>query len=517
VPGDAVQCTADRYYDVGDIPPEVVALKPVLGPDFGNGIPLLHDNLFFASLKTDYRPTNSISLTSVTGFYRESYYMYDDFMGVEQAVLDSSQTTLYNQFTEEVRATTSFDSPINFMFGAFFGRTWIHAPVNVTFAPPLVPEVTLIDSADYRHQTNSYSVFGQAIYDFAPGWEFTAGARWTHDWKSQNGSLRGPSSFSGCTTVLSDCPILPLTFAVNEVDFYNLSPEFTLTYKPSDDLTLYATMRDGFESGGFNQNSFLATGSDNSFKPETARGGEIGAKGLALDHQLEFHTGAYYYKYNSLQLSSYDSSSGSFKIQNAGKATIYGVEISGLYAPADIPGLSLRGAVNYNHARYDEFPATCYPGQTIALGCNEVLVGGVYQAQSLAGQPLVRSMDWSSNVGATYETTIMEGLGLSATMEGNYTGPYYAMLEEAPKSYQEGVWKINANLTLSGDNDNWELSLIGTNLTNELTYALVQGTPLTGFGQGTDGPAQLSDLSAVLGDPRTVMLRITLRNGLIFH
>jgi outer membrane receptor protein involved in Fe transport len=276
-------------------------------------------------------------------------------------------------------------------------------------------------------------------------------------------------------------------------------------------MTLYATYRHGFQSGGFNQTAFNVAGSDNSYNPMKVRGGEVGAKGIVFGRQLQFASAAYYYKYKGLQLSSYDSASGSFKIQNAGRATIYGLELSGTYVPEPVPGLSIRGALNYNHGRYDEFPATCYPGQTIEQGCNLLPVDGVFQAQNLKGRPLVRAMDWSGTIGTTYEREISTKLKFSASADALYTGPYYAMLEEAPASRQSKFWKLNASVALRAADDSWEVAVIGTNLTNELNYTIVQGTPLTGSGQGTNGPARLSDLSAVLGDPRSVMIRLTLR------
>jgi iron complex outermembrane recepter protein len=506
-PGNNYECSAGQNYVVGNLPPAMVALQPEFGPHF-SAAPFMTTQLLLTSLTANYHPVHDITITSVTGYFRNTSLFSDNFSeGGDGADIASVQNTDYRQFSQELRATSSFQDPLNFMVGGFFSHIDIIAPVVVAFGPPISDPPIIGDDAAYRDTKDNYSLFGQAIYDFDQEWELTAGARWTHNYNSQAGSMRGPSAESGFTTV-------PLTFKYEELEFNNLSPEVTLSYKPTSDLTLYGTYRQGYEAGGFNETAYNVVGSDDSFKPETVQGGEVGAKGVGLDHQLQFTSAAYYYSYKALQLSSYDSAYNEFTIQNAGAATIYGLELSGVYAPNMWDGLSFRGSGNYNHARYDVFPATCYPGQTISEGCNVDPVGGQYQAQSLAGKQLLFAPTWTGDIGTTYETPFMESLHFSGSVDATYSSGYYAMLEEAPGSYQSAFWKLNANVTVSGDDDNWEVSLIGTNLTNQLTYSIVQGSSATGSASGY-ATGQLSDLAGQIQPWRSVMLRVTLRDGLL--
>lgn len=51
---------------------------------------------------------------------------------------------------------------------------------------------------------------------------------------------------------------------------------------------------------------------------------------------------------------------------NAGAVRTKGLEFEAQYAPYVVPGLTVRGTLYYNHARYENFIAPCYAGQTVA-------------------------------------------------------------------------------------------------------------------------------------------------------
>src|SRR6185436_182645 len=161
--------------------------------------------------------------------------------------------------------------------------------------------------------------------------------------------------------------------------FNNVSPEATLSFRPSRNLTLYAGYRRGFTSGGYNLvplafNPFAVN--DNGFRQSTVRGGEFGAKGSIAQGQIQFDLAVYQYKYKDLQLSTFDSATAAISLRNAGRSRVRGVEVSANVRPDQIEGLSLRSSVAYNDARYTLFDdAGCYTGQTVAQGCSGNITG----------------------------------------------------------------------------------------------------------------------------------------------
>src|SRR5260370_1936915 len=91
-------------------------------------------------------------------------------------------------------------------------------------------------------------------------------------------------------------------------------------------------------------------------------------------------------------------------ISNAASSTIAGAESDVVYQPPALTGVSVDGAFGYNHARFDRFIGACYPGQSIALGCNLAFnpATGRYNAQNLTGRQMILAPTWSGNFGARY-------------------------------------------------------------------------------------------------------------------
>jgi iron complex outermembrane receptor protein len=495
-------CRVGRYYSYGAISPEVAALDP----HFGDGMPYLSSAQTLGSLTANYRPAKELTVTSVTGYFKDAEDESENFCRSVIACLPAFSYYSISQWTEELRARTSFDGPVNFLFGGFYQNMNMDVQEGIVFGVPIAPIPVLIEHWYSKEVTHSYSGFGQVIYDFAPLWELTGGARYTSE-SSSYALLRGPSGLNGFAA------LGPVPLAVPDVHFANVSPEATLNYRPTHDLTFYGAYRQGFVAGGYNAVSFQGPGANNSYRPETAKGGELGVKGRMFDGQVRFDADIYRYKYAQLQLSTFDPVTLSQPVINAGAATIEGIEASFVYAPIPLPQLSLRGSVAYNHNKYDDFLAQCYSGQTIVQGCNLNFAGGNYNSQNLGGAPLSHAPSWAAAAGASYEAPLNDHLMLTSSVDANYSSAFYGEVEEGPRSLQGQFWKLNMSITLHSDRG-WEVALIGKNLTNRLTFTETYETNLTGQGYGKPGPILPSDMDAMLSPPRTLMLQFTLTNAL---
>ena len=187
--------------------------------------------------------------------------------------------------------------------------------------------------------------------------------------------------------------IVPTPVAEPSLHYDNTSPEVTLTYRPTDDLTLYGAYKQGFKSGSFSTATPPTVGENNSFGPEKVRGGEFGLKSRMLDRQLSLNVVPYFYRYEGLQVGVISPPQNGVPIiqtLNAATAHIYGVDLDGAFRPASLDGLQLNGNAEFNHARYLDFTnAPCWGGQTIALGCNQSLLPGPRGPRGLYGaEPL---------------------------------------------------------------------------------------------------------------------------------
>ena len=199
---------------------------------------------------------------------------------------------------------------------------------------------------------------------------------------------------------------------------------------------------------------------------------------------------------------------------NAGKSYLRGFELDANWR-LPVEGLTVRGALAYNQARYTVFSFGCYDGQSIAQGCNQVLNPGTgrYTLQDLAGQHIVRSPDWGGNLGLSYDATVGNyKLGLSA--DGNYTGWYFTNTLNAPAARQNAYWLWDASLRLGAANDKWEVALIGRNLGNKAYVPRTAQVSGTGGLAGTATANAQDAIMGVAGRGREIMVRLSLRPNL---
>lgn len=484
-----------------------------------NGVLFEDSEQSFGTLDLNFQLSDGLALTSVTGYYSNDLDML--FAGSTSGNIIAGAAEIpfeSRQFTQELRLTSNMDSQVNFMLGSFYQegeqRNEVRFVGNAQLAlPPVLQHVV------YDIDIRSTSLFGQAMWDITPELELAAGARWTDEEREQVQTNLNPAQG----------PIGPVPRPDPEIGASNVSPEVTLTYKPSDDLTAFAAYRTGFKSGSFNTSTFTPPNRRNSFDDEEASGGEVGIKTRMLDGRLTFNGAAYYYEYDKMQVGAHeteDVGGGNFVIIlrtiNAATSTVKGVEFDLSYAPAALEGLNLTAAVNYNRARYDSFPnAPCSNGQTISEGCDQVFnpATGRFTSQDLSGRRLVKAPEWSGFVGFDHQIPVGSDMLLAFGAGANYTSKYSTTLVDRPGFEQDAFVKVDANIALTGQDDRWELALIGSNLGNELTSGFcansnVQNGTIFGgqiAGAETGGPAGDDEAACFVERGREVWGRFTWR------
>jgi outer membrane receptor protein involved in Fe transport len=265
-------------------------------------------------------------------------------------------------------------------------------------------------------------------------------------------------------------------------------------------------------------------GEDNSFGDEKIQGAEFGVKTRLADRQVNLNLAGYYYKYKGLQTGVNLPTAGGlpiFRTVNAGAAEIYGVDFDASYRPRAVEGLELTAAVNWNHARFTNFEgAPCYGGQTIAEGCNDVLnpATGLFTSQDLTGTKLARAPAWQANLAANYELPVGTNK-VRFGLAGQYSSSYQSNLGRRRDFVQPEFVKLNANVAFVGDDERWEVALIGNNLTNVLRGGLCPnlnypgGSTFPGSVTGGErrGPAGSDEVLCAVDRGREVWLRLTLR------
>jgi iron complex outermembrane receptor protein len=473
----------------GTLPAQIAAHYP----GSNNGTPYSETVSILSSLTMNYHLTDSLLLTSVTGFFKTRDTGWDNFDYTDLTAASGENDEFNTSWTEEVRASSSFSGPVNFTAGVFYehdDRHFIQNGAIGYFGPDPATGQTNTFSSTQFFGGHTYSGFGELNWKILPRLELAGGARYTVEEKGGN---------TGSTFLNQAFPLINFIASpvgeriIGSFTEHNVSPQVTLSYHVAPDILLYGAYKTGFKSGGFSSPALIpfgATAQNQEFGQEKVHGGEVGFK---FSHVLGGLTGdvtVYDYQYTGLQLTAFEPPAAYFT-QNAGSATTKGIEVN--LSERVTRAFSVHGTVGYNHARYDKFDnSQCWDGQTAAEGC----VGGV---QNLSGAPLSRAPDWTALAGVSYDVPVANAWNVGVTVDGRYSDGYFTGVNNNPYGYQNQYEALDATVRLY--DSTWEFSLVGRNLTNTIYYLLSSDKPL-----GLRG-----DVDGTIGRPREVLLQATRR------
>jgi iron complex outermembrane receptor protein len=450
-PGE--ECKLDHQSSQGDLNPALHAIDARFPAD---GVPYSKVKQQLVSNEANWDVLEHLRLTSITGFYNVKFDAADQLSFGPVAVVNSVMSVHRNAFSQELRVTSSFDGPFNWIGGLFYEHSYDAENQQLVIGAP-VPRV-----GDVVIKGQTVSPFVSASYKLTDSLELSGGVRYSDEIKKQSNAM-----YPGL--------LRP------RISFTNWSPAGTISYKISHDINLFASYRTGFKSGGFQTDGntlprAISAGRhfDNSFGPETADGFEFGLKGLFADRRLRFNATVFDYTYKGLQLARFDATQLALILSNVGRATTKGVELDFHYE-APIEGLSFEGALAYNKAEYKDYMAGCYVGATPATGCDPVT-----NLRNLAGRPLARAPIWAGNIGAAYEGGLTSALRYRLDASMTYSGSFYTVVDLIPGGYQKSYETYDFGVALYPSNKRWEIAFIGRNLTDRLWATASGAVPLTG-------------------------------------
>lgn len=458
---------------------------------------------------------DNMTISSITNYnWNNNQFMCDcDFLsGGTWATEDAS----YDAFSQELRVLTDFDAPVNLMFGALYQKTkrkFFQAVMfsNIEDSTASAANRYVAYSKQSATDGETLSGYGQVTWEITPTLEATGGVRYIHEtkdsWFTQpyvNAALTGIFTPEGA-------PVNGTLYG--DQTFNDWSPDFTLSWKPTDDLMLFGAYRVAYKSGGYSNsaiNSALAPtpADDLIFEPEKGKGFEVGVKSNLLDNQVRANLTYYNFKYTNLQIDYFNAQNFAYVTYNAGSARTEGVELELEYAPYAVPGLNLRGTLNYGKAQYLDFIGPCYSGQSIAAGCTLTSTG--QPLQDLSGVRTAASPKWTATAGISYETDIASDMKLGTNIDMRYSSSYTGSGFGDPATTQEAYATLDAGIRFGASDDSWQLALIGKNLTDKFYFTGGGTAPLTGSGTGTNA-AVPGDAIAYAAFPRTVSLQATIR------
>lgn len=449
-------------------------------------------------LNMEYDVARQLTLTSITAENEVTAQEAGrDFEPTPEDYLVIAGRNVDHNFSQEVRLTSSYTGWLNFMAGAEYDQSLIDTGLVID-----IPGYTFLTDDTQQMTSKDHSFFGQLLLTPFEQWELSLGARYTLVHKFFT-SLAAANDFGAPTG--NQVPGLP--YDVTNISQGATTPEATLTYRPSADVTAFLSYKQGYKGPGFNANSsslnYLTPGDVSPFGGEKANGGEAGLKAALLDRHLALTASIYNYQYTGLQVAFVDNNTHSVVISPSANARVRGVELGAEYAPSQIQGLTFNAYANYNDSKYMSFPdAPCYGGQSLAAGCYTNAAGS--QVQDLQGHRLNNAPPWTGRFGFSYRRGVLDNYVGTWTANSNFSSAYYYTPDFDPNGIQKSYITFDTSLHFGAADGRWEVALIGRDLFNTV-FATVGQDDLT------VKPGVPADALGIAARPRQVLLQVTVR------
>ncbi|RBP53649.1 TonB-dependent receptor [Arenicella xantha] len=452
-------------------------------------------------------------------------YSYETFPTFTALTREEEEEEFLNQ---EIRLVSTGDGPLNWIVGGFYNKLETVA-TSAEFTPGFAAFAGF-DRADDLEYFSAQSakvveqaIFGEIGFDITDKWQITVGGRYyEYDIQLQSTvdfPLFDPEFVAVGLDTVGGREFDP---SLRQEDDGSLF-KFNTSYAVSEDVTLYATVSEGFRIGGGNGggecpaydpdaaqgNCNLAPGQqfgpgpddfaefdERAFGPDTTRNFELGAKTEWLDGALTVNGAIFHVEWNDPQLSSATVNASIPITINANGAESNGVELATDWRASE--RLRLRSSFSYTQSELTaDVPSLIRtitpPGFSSAFedGLDGDRLPGSPETQfSMFANytiPMAGSNELRLNAGYAWQSDVLSragGRGSSLTLD----------------SY--GI----ANLSAVYQSDTWSVSGYVDNVFDEFAETGVQSTRLSN--QIVLDTSVRSYLTQVL-PPRTVGVRFT--------
>lgn len=434
----------------------------------------ISDTLSFNSLST-YRDYETFSQREYDG---------TEYMIAENAGATETNTTLSQEFrlsseTDKLFWVLGTSYLEEEAFLDFFLRAFdVGIPLAGT---PFNGGEAFTERSTTSVDTESFAIFGDANYKLNDDMSITFGARYSKDDKTSrylNGfHPDGIDIFGGLGLVypaiaqfVDENGVSDPSAALATDSWTDFSPRVVFDYK-RDNVLYYASVTKGYKSGAFN--SFPTPDQANGLvvspearqpvDPESVINYEFGIKANLLDQALTLNASYYYMDYSELQV--FQVNQTVTTLVNAGEAVSSGLEFDGRYVLNNEFAFIFNGT--FMDTEYKEF---------------------VRSGVDFSGTDLLNSPEFSGSLILDYETQTSLGY-VNAFITFTYKGDHLL----ANDFEQDGYSLVNANVSITTEDEAWEFAVFARNLTDKAVFT-----------QTSDNVQSFGARGVVRNEPRAV-------------
>jgi len=454
------------------------------------------------SLTAEWTVNDAVTLKSITAYREGETTTPIDFDALPQPDFDVPAVYMDDQFSQEFQLLYSSDR-LNGVAGIYYLDGNASGAFDVILGGL---GLTVYQAGD--QQKENFSIYGDFTYDFNDQWALTVGGRYTED-ETTADVLRelwlglGSGSFDSSNTTSA--------LFVTQTDFRGLTrsdeeftPRISLSYKPTDNLNLYATFAQGFKAGGFDPRARADLDplglSEQGFGPEFVDSYELGAKGSFFDNSLVLNAAVFFAEYTDQQItvqsgadSDGDGVNDTFvsSVFNAGESEYTGFELEGTWFINDV--FTLSGNLGIIDAEIQEILSA------------DVNIADQFETQNtpeLQGQV---SLNYTNDLGENGEISVTGALSyrdeyflFNVANPGFAAGVNPLFPNGGPALDPESYTLADLSIVWTSPSEKYRLGLHGRNLTDE-EYRVAAYNFVTPSQLGVD-----SAYSAFYGAPTTV-------------
>jgi iron complex outermembrane receptor protein len=390
-------------------------------------------------------------IVSISGIVRSSNFSFSDFDVTDLAFFETTASKRHKLMSQEVRIESDNDGPLQWVAGAYAGRTKWDAD-QIFFLATQTYEAS-------RQKEKTAGGFAQVDYNVTDQLTVTAGGRYSWQEKDFTRRLQRPiATFAG-------------TPALNaSEDWSRFTYHLGTRYQINSDAMVYASYSTGFKSGGFNSRA-ASQATIGPFAPEKAKAFEVGLKSDWWDNRLRVNVAAFWNKYSDLQISTFrPAASGSGEEQvvaNNANQRARGVEFEVTILPVE--NLTVIGSIGYLDSEYTSFVANLSGG--VATPTNPC--GGLRDRSEKGACFLepTRVPDITSRIDVSYDWELAAGGKITPNVAWSHEGAHFTDTLNAPQGFQKAYNIWDASITYVEPKGRWRASLWGKNL-NDVAHRL---------------------------------------------
>jgi iron complex outermembrane receptor protein len=416
---------------------------------------------------------------------------------------DGTQYQVRDQrdYSFEMRLTSPSDQRLRWLAGVYYLNIDRQVGVNLGIDRGAGVTEELFVPASGSNPTESlvyddfdsdvYAVFGQLAFDLTDNLELAAALRYDREERQVHSLVPTEPrtqyiDFNPADGVFTGgAPLNPaLNPAINpdgaipdrERTFDQVEPKVSLTWEPTDGLTLYANAGIGFKSGGFNNSGSAATvdlfinsitgntvSISDEFEKEVSRAYEVGAKSSLAGGRVQLEGAVYKTDVDDMQFFEFFVGGfGLLRVVNTiDEVSIQGFELAATAKVTD----NLRLIAGYSRVdseidKNDSRPTTV--GNSSPYTPDYTATAGVEFDMTTANSWKWQASAFANLVGPTWFHTIQNDTNQTgfAALFGPVLG-----LGDYSRMRRDDYYTIDARLALGGDR--WTVAIIGKNITDE--------------------------------------------------